>query len=204
MNDDVRINDVRQRIVRQKAVLSGALNMRASTDNPSVQSGLDNEIRESRRNIDYLEARLKELQLSRTDGSTSSQASSVVANSASPGQSRSTTRQQAGRGYSNDPSSGSIGHHGGDEGGYGDPGPGGYSSLDAPHNTMPPRAPFSAPPPGSNVGRVRPTYSRLGVLSFYLTCAEICTDEGDRPHQVGHASSGSTNSTYALSTRIQA
>lgn len=168
MNDDVVISDVRRKIERERALINGATVMRASTNNPTVQSAADNEIREGRRNLDYLESTLRQLELRKSGGPSQGRAGNPSEGRGSPNQNRN-TRQVAGRGTTDGPSHAApvhdphIGHHGGDEGDYGE---GEYSNLESAHTSMPPRAPFSAPPPGSNVGRVRPNYSRLGTITL--------------------------------------
>ena len=173
MNDDVVISDVRRKIERERALINGATAMRASTNNPTVKSAADNEIREGRRNLDYLESTLKQLELRKSGGPSQGRTGNASEGRGSPNQNRN-TRQVAGRGTTDGPSHAAsehdsrLGHHGGDEGDYGE---GEYSNLDTAYGSMPPRAPFSAPPPGSNVGRVRPNYSRLGMSTFRSSVA---------------------------------
>lgn len=60
--EDSRISDVYHKIKREKQLIDAARAMRTSTDNPVVQQQLDSNIRESQKNISYLEGRLLELQ----------------------------------------------------------------------------------------------------------------------------------------------
>jgi len=60
--EDSRISDVYHKIKREKQLIDAARAMRTSTDNPVVQQQLDSNIRESQKNINYLEGRLLELQ----------------------------------------------------------------------------------------------------------------------------------------------
>lgn len=60
--DDPVSKDIRQRIDREKTLLSAANSMRQSTNNPLVLQGIDTKIRDGRRNIEYLESRLREHQ----------------------------------------------------------------------------------------------------------------------------------------------
>ena len=46
----------------EKVLIHGARAMRSSTDNQAVQHRLDNQIRESQRNLEYLEGKYTELQ----------------------------------------------------------------------------------------------------------------------------------------------
>jgi ferritin-like metal-binding protein YciE len=56
------IQDVYRKIEREKVLINGARAMRQSTDNQAVQQRLDNQIRESQRNLGYLEGKFNELQ----------------------------------------------------------------------------------------------------------------------------------------------
>jgi hypothetical protein len=56
------MQDVYRKIEREKVLINGARAMRQSTDNQAVQQRLDNQIRESQRNLGYLEGKYKELQ----------------------------------------------------------------------------------------------------------------------------------------------
>ncbi|ODV89261.1 hypothetical protein CANCADRAFT_58235 [Tortispora caseinolytica NRRL Y-17796] len=62
-NDDPRIKDVLRKIEREKSLIQGAQAMRRSTNNLQVQERCDSSIRESKKNIDYLQNRLSELNL---------------------------------------------------------------------------------------------------------------------------------------------
>ena len=65
MESDELIASVYHKIEREKALIHAATNMRHSTDNPLVQQRVDSNIRDGRRNIAYLEEKMKELQLRR-------------------------------------------------------------------------------------------------------------------------------------------
>jgi TolA-binding protein len=56
------MQDVHRKIEREKVLINGARAMRSSTDNTAVQQRLDNQIRESQRNLEYLEGKYKELE----------------------------------------------------------------------------------------------------------------------------------------------
>lgn len=56
------MQDVYRKIEREKVLINGARAMRQSTDNAAVQQRLDNQIRESQRNLSYLEEKYRELQ----------------------------------------------------------------------------------------------------------------------------------------------
>lgn len=67
MNEDEVARDIHRKIEREKALITAANAMRQSTNNPAVVSGLDTKIRDGRRNIEYLESRLNELEMKRVN-----------------------------------------------------------------------------------------------------------------------------------------
>ncbi|KTW27139.1 protein kinase C-like protein [Pneumocystis jirovecii RU7] len=64
---DDKIRDIYQKIEREKVLIQGAQAMRSQTENETVQQSLENNIRESQRNIAYLEKMLHELQLKKKE-----------------------------------------------------------------------------------------------------------------------------------------
>ena len=163
MNDDELINQVYRKIEREKVIINAANAMRQSS-NPQVQASLDSQVREARKGIDYLEERMRELQLRKSGhdpgrnggpqppihGSASSQ-QMAFQDTRRDGGSRQAPRQDR-AGYDTEPAD------------YGDPGLGGYmSDLAGGHGMMPPRAPFGPPAPGSTMPKSRANYSKLGV-----------------------------------------
>jgi hypothetical protein len=62
MSDRV-LQDVSRKIERQKQFIASARSMRQATDNPAMQSRVDNEIRNLQKNLMYLEDTMRELQL---------------------------------------------------------------------------------------------------------------------------------------------
>lgn len=167
MNEDEVASNVHRKIEREKALINAANAMRQSTNNPAVLSRLDTQIRDGRRNIEYLEGRLRELQMRKmgTDmenmqiGSSSGSGSSLNASQAQP----SAARRDGRNPITPPPKDGWNGYMGGDQGGYGDPGPGGYSQqLSGGHGLMPPRAPYAPAGPAQAQPKVRANYSKLG------------------------------------------
>ena len=63
MDGDELIASVAHKIEREKALITAASNMRQSTDNPLVQQRVDANIRDGRKNIAYLEEKMRELQI---------------------------------------------------------------------------------------------------------------------------------------------
>jgi hypothetical protein len=62
-SDDEVTRSIMSKIEREKALITAANSMRQSTNNPLVLQGIDTKIRDGRKNIDYLESRLREHQM---------------------------------------------------------------------------------------------------------------------------------------------
>ena len=62
MNHDETVASVQRKIDREKALIQAANAMRQSTNNPAVLSRLDGQIRDGRRNIEYFEGTLRDLE----------------------------------------------------------------------------------------------------------------------------------------------
>ncbi|KPI38607.1 Protein kinase C-like protein [Cyphellophora attinorum] len=165
MNDtDRAIDEVYRKIEREKALINAASHMRTSTNNATVQARVDSNIRDSRRNIGYLEEKLQELQL-RKIGRSDDGGPPPPAHGG-PGYGA-----QGGRGG---PQSGMYGptpppkdgqRYGNDRGDYGDPGPGGYSQGGT--GMMPPRAPYGDPRQyNTPIPKARPNFSKLDLIKY--------------------------------------
>lgn len=61
--DDRVQQDIARKIDREKVLIQGAKALRNSTTNALVQQKCDTNIRESQKNIEYLEERLRQLQI---------------------------------------------------------------------------------------------------------------------------------------------
>ncbi|CAF9941806.1 MAG: Serine/threonine kinase [Alectoria fallacina] len=167
MNDDELINQVYRKIEREKVLINAANNMRQSS-NPQVQQSLDSQIRESRKGIDYLEERMRELQMRRMEamGSGSNGGPQPPAHGGLSPQQRGARNAQRSGGPTPPPRDGGAGY-GQDSGDYGNPGNGGYmNDLSGGHGMMPPRAPFGPPGPGSAMPRTRPNYTKLDLIKY--------------------------------------
>ncbi|KAM5445612.1 Serine/threonine kinase [Microsporum audouinii] len=145
--DDELIATVYRKIDREKALIAAATNMRQSTDNPLVQQRVDANIRDGRKNIAYLEEKMQELQIRKMGrGNTSP-----------------TAIRGSGEGPPIPPKDAGSSYRG-DQGGYGDIGPGGYSQGGT--GMMPPRAPFHDPRPDASVPKARPNFSKLDLIKY--------------------------------------
>lgn len=154
MNEDDAIKSVYGKIEREKALMNAANAMRQSTNNPAVLSRLDGQIREGRRNIEYLEGRARELQMRRVG--TDMENLSLGSGSNGP------PSPEQRRNPLPPPPKDAPGEYA-DGGNYGQSPPGGYSQLSGGQVLMPPKAPYAAPGPGQP--RQRPNYSKLGKSS---------------------------------------
>ena len=153
MNVDETVANVQRKIDREKALINAANAMRQSTNNPAVLSRLDGQIRDGRRNIEYFESKLRDLDMQRTQADMDNM--SLRPGSSRKGQSAVTPPTKEGW----------NGYMGPEQGGYGDPQGAGYSDLAAAQGLMPPRAPYAPPGPGSQQPK-RPNYSKLGASLY--------------------------------------
>jgi hypothetical protein len=143
-SEDEVTRSIMSKIEREKALITAANAMRQSTNNPSVLQGIDHKIRDGRKNIEYLESRLREHQMRQMTQKMDSM-----------------NMDQAGYG---------------DQSGY--PDGQGYSQLSGGNSMMPPNAPFARQPPGSNVPKPRPNYSRLGMYTSDQSCRVFLANIG--------------------------
>ena len=149
MNDDAAMQQIHQKIDREKAIIHAANQVRQATDNASVISRAESQIRDARRNIQYFESTLQNLQQRRLGEDMNNM--SLSSNGA---YSSSRSQDQTGMGNNNQQGYGG-------EADYGNPGQGGYSMGGAP-GLMPPRAPYAPPGPSDRTPKARPNYSKLG------------------------------------------
>ncbi|KAB2575024.1 C2 calcium-dependent membrane targeting [Lasiodiplodia theobromae] len=155
MNEDDAIRSVQGKIEREKALINAANAMRQSTNNPAVLSRLDGQIREGRRNIEYLEGRARELQMRRVGTDIENLSLGSGSNGPpSPEQRRNPLPP---------PPKDTPGEYA-DGGSYGQSPPGGYSQLSGGQVLMPPKAPYAAPGPGQP--RQRANYSKLDLIKY--------------------------------------
>ena len=62
MNEDQAIQDLHRKIERERAIINAANAMRQATNNANVNSRVDSQIRDARRNMQYFEQTLQDLQ----------------------------------------------------------------------------------------------------------------------------------------------
>ncbi|GES59850.1 protein kinase c [Aspergillus terreus] len=144
MDGDDLIASVYRKIEREKALITAASNMRQSTDNPLVQQRVDANIRDGRKNIAYLEEKMRELQLRRMEqdgGSPTEKRLPPGPDAPAP------PPKDYGPGYAGD-----------DQGEYSDA----YGGS----GSMPAGAPFKDPRPFAPVPKARPNYTKLDLIKY--------------------------------------
>jgi len=208
MNDDNLISQVYKKIEREKTLINGASALRQQTDNPTVQQRADSQIREGRKNIKYLEDRMRELQMRRMGQGMEGMSMGSGSNGGPPPPAHGSSSPQQ-RGLRNSPRDGppapppkdARGGYG-DRGDYGDPGPGGYSQLGGGHGMMPPRAPFGPPAPSSTTPKARPNYSKLGMLAGRTGCSSIASTDTalHRSHQIRYTLLRTADPAHVITT----
>lgn len=156
MDDEQKILDISKKIEREKALINAANLMRGQTSNEAVRSKLDTQMREGRRNLEFFESRLRELQIRRIgQGVDNMSIGGSTLNSFNSGD---TAVDDGGR-PAPPPK---------DASGYGSSGYGQQQGAPyGPSDLMPPRGPFPGQPPNSSIPKSRPNFSKLGMLSSY-------------------------------------
>jgi hypothetical protein len=167
-NIDETVQSVQRKIDREKALINAANAMRQSTNNPAVISRLDGQIRDGRRNIEYFESTLRDLEMRRMG-------SDMDNMSLQPGQSTKATNP-----LTPPPKDGWDGFMGQEQGGYSDPNSG-FSNLSGGQGLMPPRAPYTSGPGAPHSKRAN--YSKLGMPSVQDS-TQAATDGLDRLDQI--------------------
>lgn len=153
-SDDATISDLLRKIDREKMLINAANQMRQATNNSNVNSRIDSQVRDARRNLQYFEKTLQDLQTRKMGGDMGSMSLDADNGGPPPPTHGVPVSPTAYRDAPNDPGS------------YGAPGPGGYS-MGGGDGLMPPRAPYAPPAPSSGGPKGRPTYSRLGLYMTY-------------------------------------
>ena len=143
MNEDAAIQDLHRKIEREKAIINAANQMRQATNNAGVNSRVESQIRDARRNMQYFEQTLNDLKQRQMGSSMGNM--SISGNGGPPPPQHGSQRSANNAGY----------------GDYGAPGAGGYSQGGAP-GMMPPRAPYAPPGPQDRSPRPKANYSKLG------------------------------------------
>lgn len=168
MGDHDPTSQIYYKIDREKALINAAVAMRASS-NPQVQASLDAQIKEGRKNLTYLEERLKELEMRRLNQGMEGM---------NMGQGGPPPPQHGSQGGRNNSFAPNVPPKSGyDQSGYGAPAQGGgyMDQLGGGSGQMPAKGPYGPPGPGSGMPKARPNYSKLGRANYSLTCTDRLT-----------------------------
>jgi classical protein kinase C len=142
MNEEEAIQNIYKKIEREKALINAANAMRASTTNEAVRSRLDSQMRDGRRNLQFFEEKLRDIQMRRVGQGIDS----LTLNTSTPGSGSHHDPEDFGSAPAPPPKDAS--------GGRGDPG---SMGLDL----MPPRS-HADQGPGSGIPKARPNFTKLG------------------------------------------
>ncbi|KAK9770207.1 hypothetical protein AB5N19_11012 [Seiridium cardinale] len=162
-SEDEAMMNIYKKIEREKALINAANAMRQQTNNDDVRSRLDSQMREGRRNLQFFEEKLRDIQMRRLGqgvDSMSLSSGSTAVNSVRP---KSSDLRSDAEGPPTPPPKDASGYGGTDRGSYGS---GGYSSIGGPGDMMPPRHPFAPPGPGSAIPRPRPNFTKLDLIKY--------------------------------------
>lgn len=149
MADEDKMMEVYKKIEREKSLIQAANLMRQQTNNDTVRSKLDTQMREGKRNLEFFEEKLKELQLRR--GMQGMDIGSGSSSSRPPHGARSDSDAPP-----TPPPKDASGHatSGGETQ---------FSQIGGHSDLMPPRHPFAPPGPGSGGPKPRPNFTKLGT-----------------------------------------
>lgn len=156
MNEDERIQDIHKKIEREKALINAANAMRSQTNNEAVRSRLDTQIRDGRRNMQFFEEKLNELQMRR-----GMEHMSV----GSDGRPLSGDTLGADHGPAPPPKDNERASYGTQE----------YSQIGGHGDLMPPRPPFDPAAPIPSLSKPRPNFTKLGMRDIAGTPTPIPT-----------------------------
>lgn len=162
-NDDEALSAIYKKIEREKALINAANMMRQQTNNDSVKSKLDSQMREGRRNIQFFEERMRELQMRKMGKGVDNMSLGSAGPSGRPA-SGSMTDSSGPPPPPKDSRGNYITEGGTDRGDYG---AGDYSTnFERGGQDMPPRPPYAPPPPGAGVPKPRPNFTKLDLIKY--------------------------------------
>ncbi|KAI1379361.1 hypothetical protein F4677DRAFT_329127 [Hypoxylon crocopeplum] len=161
MNDDDAMANIYKKIEREKALINAANSMRQQTNNDDVRSRLDSQMREGRRNLQFFEEKLRDLQMKRLGQGVDSM--SIGSGSTATGSIRPASGDlRDGEGPPPPPPK-DAGGWSGDRGSYGSlP----YSQIGGHGDMMPPRHPYAPPGPTSSIPKPRPNFTKLDLIKY--------------------------------------
>ncbi|KAI2636940.1 hypothetical protein GGS26DRAFT_462108 [Hypomontagnella submonticulosa] len=162
MNDDDAMANIYKKIEREKALINAANSMRQQTNNDDVRSRLDSQMREGRRNLQFFEEKLRDLQMKRLGHGVDSMTIGSSSGASSSMRPTSGDLRSDGGGPPPPPPK-DAGSWSGDGGSYGSLM---YSQIGAHGDMMPPRHPFPPPGPASSIPKPRPNFTKLDLIKY--------------------------------------
>jgi hypothetical protein len=169
-NDDEALSSAYRKLEREKALMNAANAMRLQTNNETVKSRLDAQMREGRRNIQYLEDTLRQLQMRKMGQGMDNMSLQPGENAGSGPRPYSSGLRDDRDGPPTPPPKDSRGGYldnqpGSDRGGYGTQE---YSQIGSHGEMMPPQHSYAPPAPGSGMPKSRGNYSKLGMFCILI------------------------------------
>ncbi|KAI1798747.1 hypothetical protein F4811DRAFT_163996 [Daldinia bambusicola] len=159
MNDEEAMANIYKKIEREKALINAANSMRQQTNNDDVRSRLDSQMREGRRNLQFFEEKLRDLQMKRLGQGVDSM--NIGSGSASGSLRPSSLEMRDGDAPPPPPKD--AGALSGDQGSYGSLS---YSQIGGHGDIMPPRHPYAPPGPTSTIPKPRPNFTKLDLIKY--------------------------------------
>ncbi|KAI1386236.1 uncharacterized protein F4822DRAFT_431109 [Hypoxylon trugodes] len=160
MNDEDALANIYKKIEREKALINAANSMRQQTNNDDVRSRLDSQMREGRRNLQFFEDKLRDLQMKRLGSGIDNL---NLGSSSSVGPMHGSLDPLSGREGPPPPPPKDAGGYSGDGGSYGSQQ---YSQIGGHGDLMPPRHPYPPPGPTSSVPKQRPNFTKLDLITY--------------------------------------
>ncbi|KAI2624333.1 hypothetical protein GGR54DRAFT_570887 [Hypoxylon sp. NC1633] len=157
-NDDEAMANIYKKIEREKALINAANAMRQQTTNDDVRSRLDSQMREGRRNLQFFEEKLRDLQMKRLGQGVES----MGVGSGSAARPGSGDLRGDGEGPPPPPPK-DAGGWSGDRGSYGSLQ---YSQIGGHGDMMPSRHPYPPPGPASSAPKQRPNFTKLDLIKY--------------------------------------
>lgn len=151
--DEKKIQDIYKKIEREKNIINAAQAMRSQTTNEAVRSRLDTQLRDGRRNLQFFEEKLRDIQMRQVNQDMGNVSLGAGAGADDGGPPPPPPK---------DPSAA----WGGDQGGYGTAQ---YSQGGQHGDLMPPRHPYAPPGPGAGMPKSRPNFTKLGVYIYIFS-----------------------------------
>lgn len=139
MNEDEAIQNITKKIEREKALINAANAMRSQTNNEAVRSRLDSQMRDGRRNLQFFEEKLRDIQMRKVGHGV--EGMSLGGDDGPPAPPPKDSSSFGDQGY-------------------------GSTSRDGPTSDLqPPNPQFGAPGPGA-ASKTRPTFTKLGIFTM--------------------------------------